>query len=308
MTVLELLKRTSEYLQKHGIESPRLNIEHLTARVLGCGRMELYLQFDRVLYEDELAKLRELVKRRVAGEPLQHLLGDVEFLGQTFLCDARALVPRPETELLVETLLRRYAPPDALKGAFKPMAAPATAPPEDAPTQFLPAVRLLDIATGSGVIALSLAKHWPGAEVTATDISPAALAMARENAEKLGLAAKVRFLEGDLLAALPPGEPPFRGMVANLPYIPTGELPELQREVQFDPAQALDGGEDGLELVRRLITQSPAHLEAGGWLALEIGHDQGETVKQLALEAGFARAEVVPDYNGIGRFVIAELA
>ena len=311
MTVLELLKRTSEYFLKHGVENPRLNIDLLTAKILGCGRMDLYLQFDRELHEEELERLRDLVRRRVTGEPLQHLLGDVEFLELTFNSDSRALIPRPETELLVETLLRRFSPLQGLRKKPKTRAVPLgeTAPPAvvDAETDAraaYPRVRLLDLATGSGVIALSLAHHWPGAEVTATDASIEALALAGENAAKLALAERVRFLAGDLFAALPAGEPRFHGIVSNPPYIPSGELPALQREVKFDPALALDGGADGLNLIRRLIDQAPSHLLPGAWLALEIHHDQAARVQDLLQQAGFTGIEVVLDYNDIERFVI----
>lgn len=316
MTVLEILKRTSEYFTKHGVESPRLNIEHLTAKVLGCGRMDLYMQFDRTLEEAQLETLRALVRRRITGEPLQHLLGDVEFLGQVFLSDARALIPRPETELLVELILRRYGPEGALQKKRRPKAVPlGEAPPvpeqaatDPGETRAHPPVRLLDVAAGSGVIALSLARHWPGAEVTATDISPEALALASANAQQLGLGGQVRFLQGDLYAALPGGDAPYAGIAANLPYIPSGDLPGLQREVQFDPVLALDGGADGLDLVRRLVAGAPPRLEALGWLALEIGIGQGEAVAALLREAGFSEVEVVEDYNEIGRFVFGRMA
>jgi release factor glutamine methyltransferase len=311
MTVLELLKKTSEYFQQKGIESPRLNIDLLVAKILGCGRMDLYMQFDRELYEDELDKLRELVRRRVNREPLQHLLGDVEFMGLTFLCDARALVPRPETELLVDTLLRKFSPLKGPRKKPKTKVIPlgeTSAPEEEATAAekvaFAP-TRLLDLCTGSGVIALSLAHHWPGAEVTATDLSPEALALAGENAVKLGL--KPRLLQGDLYAALPDGDPRYDGIVSNPPYIPSGELPGLQREVQFDPALALDGGGDGLDLIRRIVAEAPQHLVPGGWLALEVHHDQGPAVADLLRGAGFDAVEVVEDYSGIGRFVMGVL-
>lgn len=310
MTVLELLKRTSEYFQKHGVESPRLNIDLLVAKVLGCGRMDLYLQFDRELDEPDLARLRELVKRRVNGEPLQHLLGEVEFLDLVFISDARALIPRPETELLAETLLKRFSPLGGLRKKKRAKVIPlgeTEAPPTehaetDAPQE--KSARLLDIATGSGVLALGLAHHWPGAELTATDASPEALSLARENAAKLGLSERVRFLEGDLLAALPAGEPRFDGMVSNPPYIPTAELAGLQREVQWDPRMALDGGADGLDLIREIIAEAPARLVPGGWLALEIHHDQAPRVVGLMEQAGFQRVETIVDYHEIGRFVL----
>src|SRR3954454_15100719 len=189
MTVLEVLQSTTAYFKKHGIESPRLNAEHLLALVLKRKRIELYLEFERTLTEQDLAPLRELVRRRGQGEPLQHLLGMVEFAGQTFLCDKRALVPRPETEQLVE-LLKSQIPNSK--------------------------IQILDVGTGSGVIALSLAAKFPEANVTATDVSEDALSLARENAERLSLTSRIAFFRGDLLTYV---NHVYDLIVANLPYV-----------------------------------------------------------------------------------------
>src|SRR6516162_3926893 len=193
MTVLEVLQSMTGYFQKRNIESPRLNAEHLLAYVLGRKRIDLYLEFERRLPESELIPLRELVKRRGSGEPLQHLLGTVEFCGRTFRCDKRALVPRPETEQLVELLISN----------FKSEIAHA---------------RMADVGTGSGVIALTLAAEFPKAQIVGTDISKDALMLARENAERLGLADRVRFLQSNLLENVLPA---VDSIVANLPYVST---------------------------------------------------------------------------------------
>ncbi len=217
-TVLETIRSGTPWLEKAGIENARLNMEHLLAKVLGCRRLQLYMDFDRPLSEAELGPLRELVRRRREGEPLQHLLGSVEFMGREFRCDARALIPRPETEELVERIAGRVK----RQGG----ATPAT---------------VLDMGTGSGVIGLSLAAAWPEARVVLADVSPDALALARENAEALGLAGeRVEFLRTDLCAGL--GERRFDVVAANLPYIDPEEIPGLAAEVQRDPVLALDGG------------------------------------------------------------------
>src|SRR6266498_1170209 len=209
MTVLQVLQSSTEYLKKHKIENPRLNAEHLLAHVLGRKRIELYLEFERELTETELGPLRGLVKRRSEGEPLQHLLGTVEFCGLTFLCDKRAMVPRPETEQLVELVESRIENREA---------------------------RIVDVGTGSGVIALSLAKKFPEAQIFAVDISADALGLARENAVRLNLNERVQFLRSDLLKNV---EGFFDLIVANLPYIAAQDRRTLSREVLSEPEVAL---------------------------------------------------------------------
>ena len=275
MTTLEVLNAATTYLEKHGVASARLNAEHLLAHVLGKKkRIELYLEFERPLGEAERAPLRELVKRRGEGEPLQHLLGTVEFCGHVFKCDARALIARPETELLVEFILKESAA----------------------------AKSFLDIGTGSGVIACSLALAKENAAVVACDISPHALSLARENAEKNGLSERIHFCESDLLGSI---DSKFDVIAANLPYITSDEMAELSREVRRDPLLALDGGADGLRLVERLIVSAPAALNAGGLVALEIGHDQAARVAELFRLHNYRDIAVHRDYQDVERFVFA---
>jgi len=278
LSLLEVVQSSTEYLARHHVESARLNAEHLAAHILGKrNRIELYLEFDRPVGPAELDPMRKLLRRRAAGEPLQHLLGTVEFHGREFHCDARALVPRPETERLVELVLEKI--PDHFSGCA------------------------LDVGTGSGVIALTLAAERAASRVTAVDRSVDALALARENAAKLGMNGRVDFVESDLLAAL--AESGFDLIVANLPYVPTAEIPQLSREVQHDPAQALDGGPDGLALVARLAREAQSRMSPGGLLALEIGHDQGERVQKLLAEADWTGISTAPDYQQVARFVFA---
>ena len=275
MTVLEVLQATTAYFNKHNIENPRLNAEHLLAHVLDQRRIELYLEFERKLTETELAPLRDLVKRRGEGEPLQHLLGTVEFCGLTFLCDKRAMVPRPETEELVEFLKSdiRY-----------------------------PISDIVDVGTGSGVIALGLAAKFPEAKVLAVDVSDDALALAQENAARLDLSGQVRFVKSRLLENV---DGTFDLIVANLPYISTQDRHTLSREVLSDPEVALFAGTRGDELVRELIAQAPSRLRPGGMLALEIGLGQSEALLSALAEKNYRDISSKTDYSGVTRFLFA---
>jgi len=277
MTVLEVLQSTTGYFQKRNIDSPRLNAEHLLAYVLDRKRMELYLDFERRLRESELAPLRELVKRRGLGEPLQHLLGTVEFCGRSFRCDKRALVPRPETEQLVELLISHLKS----KIAYS---------------------RVVDVGTGSGVIALTLAAEFPKAEVVGADISEAALLLAHENAERLDLADRVRFLRSNLLESV---QPEVDLIVANLPYVSTEDRQNLSREVLHDPEVALFAGANGDELLRQLAAQAPSWLRPGGMLAMEIGIGQSEALVAALAEKNYHDISTDKDYSGVIRFLFA---
>ena len=275
MTVLQVLQATTAYFKKHSVENPRLNAEHLLAHVLGRKRIELYLEFERVLTESELAPLRDLVKRRGEGEPLQHLLGTVEFCGLTFLCDKRAMVPRSETEELVELIESRIENRKS---------------------------KIEDVGTGSGVIALSLAMKFPEAEILGVDISDDALTLAQENANRLKLADRVRFLRSNLFENV---DGTFDLVVANLPYISTQDHDTLSREVLHDPAVALFANARGDELVRELIAQAPSQLRPGGMLALEIGIGQSEALLSTLAEKNYRDISFKNDYSGVKRFLFA---
>lgn len=276
-TPLKLLGWTQGFFAGKGVDAPRLTAELLLAQALGCDRVRLYLDFDKPLGDEELARYRELVKRRAGGEPTAYLTGAREFFGHRLAVDARVLIPRPETEQLAELGLAALA-----EGGSA-----------------------LDLGTGSGALAIALSLGRPGAAVTAVDLSPEALEVARANATALGAA--VTFLAGDLYAPLPP-EQRFDVIVSNPPYLPTGELAGLQREVQREPRLALDGGADGLDLLRRVVAGAPARLATGGLLLLEMHESHLESLPALCLAAGFASAEVRRDLAGLPRLTMARMA
>ncbi|NOK05923.1 MULTISPECIES: peptide chain release factor N(5)-glutamine methyltransferase [Myxococcus] len=267
-TIRRVLTWTTQHFEKRQVDAPRLTAEILLSHVLKLSRVRLYVDLDRPLSKDELGAYRALIERRMAGEPTQYLTGVREFYNRPFKVDARVLIPRPETELLVEAALRML--------------------PKDAPG------RALDVCTGSGCIAISLAAERPQATVIATDLSPDACALARENAQTLGVADRVTVLQGDLFTPVPAGER-FQVVVSNPPYIASGEIPGLSAEVRREPTLALDGGPDGLVAVRRVVTGARQWLEPGGLLALEIGEDQGPAVLELLRAAGYADARVEKD-------------
>ena len=273
-TVLETIEGGTRDLEKRGIEDARRNMQHLVAHQLGCTRMALYLQFDRPLVEDELAPLRDLLKKRGEGVPLQHLLGNVPFHRRDFKSDARALIPRPETEELAELILRQNLP-DALAA--------------------------LDMGCGSGVLGLTLAAEHPDWRITLADISTEALALTRENLAALEIPNALP-IESDLFANLPGT---FDLIVANLPYVAQSDRATLSREVLHDPPLALFSGPDGLDLLRRFIPEAVHHLNPGGLLALEIGHDQASHITRLLEDSGFAEIQVHNDLSGIPRFPTA---
>jgi release factor glutamine methyltransferase len=278
LTVLEVIKKTTGFFADKGIENPRLNAELLVGHALGLKRMQLYLKFEQPLTETELEKIRPLVRRRSAREPVQYIVGETEFFGLKLKTDRRALIPRPETERLLEIMATRLA------GS--------------------PPARVLDLGTGSGALALGLATAFPAAVVTAVDSSESALALARENAAALGLAERVKFFQSDWFSALPAGGL-FELIVANPPYLSAEETAQAAPEVRdFEPVAALTAGGQGLDELKEILAGAPRFLAPGGLLALETGIAQHAELLRLAA-AGFSPAESLTDLAGRDRYVLA---
>ncbi|MBN2171708.1 MAG: peptide chain release factor N(5)-glutamine methyltransferase [Candidatus Krumholzibacteriota bacterium] len=304
-TLLAVLGPAAEYLAAAGVPDARLNAERLLAHLLGMSRLELYLQYERPLDEAERAAYRALLRRRHAREPLQHIIGETEFWSLPFTVRPGVFIPRPETEVLVERVLARLAadwPPPA---AAAPAASGAgAAPPAASRGDAAPALRALELGAGAGVVAVVLAHERPDLRVWASDTSPAALALAAENAARNGVGGRVVLEETDGLPASD-GEP-VHLVVSNPPYVRPDEKPGLPPEVaDHDPPAALFGGEDGLDFYRRLAAEAPARLVPGGLLAVEIGATQGEAVKGIFAAAGLADVAVSRDYAGRDRVVVA---
>ena len=285
------LKRLMALLKAAGREEATAEAESLLAHALSCRRLEIYLHGERKLTPAQLALLKTQTQRLEAGEHLQYVLGEVEFCGRVFACDARALITRPETELLVEAalgfLVRRSLGEDGSKAWKKKHP------------------KVPDLGTGTGCLAITLALAQPHAQIFAVDISPDALALARENAARHGVANRIEFRQADLLVPFADGELDL--IVSNPPYVPTAEWESLERNIRdFEPRGALDSGADGLDVLRRLIAQAAAKLAPGGALALEIGEDQGRSVAGLMRAAGFSNVVVKKDFAGWDRIVTGE--
>ena len=280
-TIMKILNWTKQYFEAKGVENPRLDAEVLLCAVLKCQRITLYVDFERPLSEEELATYREYVRRRGNFEPLAYILGERAFMRNTFKVNKATLVPRPETELLVESLVR-IAPLLKREGD----------------------VKILDIGTGSGAIIVSLLDYLPNAKGVGVDISVDALIVAKENSEKIGVTGRIGFVRSDVFSKLPL-EKKFDIIVSNPPYIPAGDIAGLDKDVQQEPRGALDGGADGLDFYRRITAEAMDHMAEEGVLAFEIGIGQAAAVQQLCLDAGFVKTAVRKDYAGIERMVFA---
>jgi release factor glutamine methyltransferase len=275
LTVLDIIRKTTDFFQSKGIETPRLDAELLLSHALGMKRMELYLQFERMLTDAELEKLRPLVRRRGTREPLQHIVGDLEFANIVLKTDRRALIPRPETEELVELV-----------------ACAVSAPPR----------RIADLGTGSGAIALALADRFPEATVTAVEISADAAALARENAARVPAGGRVSIVVGDWKSIL--GEGGFDLIVSNPPYLSADEVAAAAPEVrEFEPRGALVADDAGRAALEEIIRMAPGALMEGGLVALETGIDHHEALLCVAEAVGFATCESVQDLSGRDRFL-----
>lgn len=279
LTVLEIIKRTTEFLATKGVASPRLNAELLLGHVIGRRRMQLYLEFERPLTAAELDQLRPLVRRRGQQEPLQYVLGEAEFRGLRLKVDRRALIPRPETELLVE-LVHTWAGTQA------------------------PVLRALDLGTGSGAIAAALATLWPGAAVVAAERCPEALALARENFAALGLEGRIQPVAATWFDGVPTG--PYDAIVSNPPYLTAAEVAATAPEVrEHEPRAALEAPEEGLADLRAILEAAPGYLRPGGLLALETGCDHRAALCARLQAAGFQSVAAHQDLTGRDRFILA---
>ncbi|MBC3536952.1 peptide chain release factor N(5)-glutamine methyltransferase [Megasphaera hominis] len=278
-TIGSILTWTTQYFSGKGIDSARLDAEILLSHVLQKERIYLYAHYDEPLNGPELAAYRELVKKRASRLSVAHILGQRSFMGFDFTINRHVLVPRPETEMLVETVM------------------------EDVPTDGT--ASFLDLGTGSGAIVLSLLALRPHCTGTGVDISADALAVARENGEKLGLTERVTWLESDLFAAVPPAS--YDWILSNPPYLTKEDMQHLEPEVRYDPPQALFGGDDGLELYRRIAAGAAAYLKENGCCAVEAGAGQSQAIARIFTETGaFTLKKIVKDYGGIERVVVCQ--
>ena len=290
MTVLEGIQKSTEFLAKKDVESPRLQAELLLAHVLKSPRMKLYLNFERALTDGETDAFREFVKRRAQREPLQHITGSTSFCGLEIAVNRHVLVPRPETELLAELGWQWL-------GEHRTSNAEHRTPNED--------LTALDFGTGSGCIAIALAAKCPAAKIVAIDVSPDALIIAKQNAEANKASDRIEFLQTDGFAKLPK-DASFDLIISNPPYIPSAEIETLDPEVRdFDPRGALDGGTDGLDFYRRLATEARDFLKPDGKIMVEFGDGQGASISKLFEEQNWIVEALRDDYTRRQRILIA---
>lgn len=286
-TILDLLKWTTDYFSRQAIDSPRATAEILLAHTLAVKRIDLYLKYDQPLNPTELQHFKALIKRRSAREPVAYIVGTKEFWGLDFEVAPGTLIPRPETECLVEKALEII----------------------DAAASRSP-MHILELGTGSGAVVTALAKERPGQHFYASDRSPQTLSVARRNAAANGLVEEVHFFTGDWFTPLSPSRVRLDLVLSNPPYINSDVIPDLQPEIhQFEPLAALDGGPDGLDCIRNLIEQAPAYLHPGGSLLLETGHDQHAAIERFVdpLPA-YDRVDFGKDYSGYDRIACLRMA
>ena len=274
-TIGKILNWTKQYFEEKGVDSPRLDAEVLLSHILKCDRIHLYVNFDRPLVGEELSSFRQMVKARAQRMPVAYILGEKEFMGHSFRVTPDVLIPRPDTEILVEEAIRLLAEKEA--------------------------PRIVDIGTGSGAILLSVLKGTEGSTGVAVDLSPAALAVAKSNGERLGLADRAEFRLGDLYA---PVDGLFDAILSNPPYIPVRDMEGLSPEVKQEPEMALVGGADGLDFYRRLIDDAPRYLKEGGIVLFEVGIGEAQDLAELGKRRGFSVQRILPDYAGIDRVVV----
>ena len=285
-TIIRTVNWTTQYFSEKGIDSPRLNAEVLLAYALKTDRLDLYLNHDKPLTKNERKNYKELIRRRIKREPLQYITGRQEFYSLNFEVSKGVLIPRPETEILVEEALKIFSPQNYRDTA----------------------VHILDLATGSGVIAITLATELQQAVILATDISDAALRVARKNAEVHKVDKQITFLKGDLFCPVKDRREHFNLVISNPPYIPAAEFKDLQPEVRdFEPRIALDGSEEGLCFYRRILSEVARYLSKDGWLMLEVGKDQADRVCEIVESTrDFFLPSITKDLSGIERVIKAQ--
>lgn len=280
-TIIKILDWTKQYFADRGVENPRLDAEVLLCTVLQCERIKLYMDFERPLTGAELSQYKNYVARRGQHEPLAYILGEKEFMRNSFKVTPATLVPRPETELLVESLIK----------AARGLKADGD-------------VKILDIGTGSGAIIVSLLDYLPNAKGVGVDISVDALIVAEENSRRIGVRERAGFMQSDLFSRIP-ADKKFDIIVSNPPYIPAADIVGLAKDVQKEPRGALDGGADGLDFYRRIISEAMDHMTDEGILAFEVGINQAQVVAELCRKAGFKATAIRKDYADIERMVFA---